>query len=172
MEVPIQIRGLGMWNPEFVSMKAWIWNWNMEFPDSNMDLGMELEYQKLYLELYPQSGIQDGLPTLLLTQSLNHKYQVQGRILWVLLIEYRHVFECGQTQYFLSRRLKSVPQISLNAVWRGDSKFMFDFDSLHHNFIRQYSKLEEVWVLAYACSNLSNRAWVLRTLTFWASITK
>ena len=36
----------------------------MKFPDSKMELGMELEYRKFHMDLNSQSGIQDGFPTL------------------------------------------------------------------------------------------------------------
>ena len=45
----------------------WIGNWNMEFIDPKIGLGMELEYGKFHVELYSHSGIQGGFPTLHLT---------------------------------------------------------------------------------------------------------
>ena len=49
----------------------WIGNCNMEFFDAKQGLGMELEYEKFRVELYSQSGIQDGFPTLLVIAVVN-----------------------------------------------------------------------------------------------------
>ena len=75
MESRIQIRGPGMWNLEFIAIKAWIGNWNTEFPDSQMDLGMELEHRKFYMELYSQS-IQDTINTGWISHSALWKWNL------------------------------------------------------------------------------------------------
>ena len=49
----------------------WIGNWNMEFLHPKRGLRMELEYGKFHVELYSHSGIQDGIPTLVIKLKLN-----------------------------------------------------------------------------------------------------